>query len=185
MPHHVSNQLPSSLRQPHSSPSVSDLPVHVPATSSYSLNSPLSPSINPSLSFTPGSRPTFSSNLSHHRLPSILRTDSTALWLDRFFWASRFLFSVSSFVFFVWSVRQIKLAIGYLFGARKYPPSFIIVCLFSLTTSFYYIALQWATNRRLQSKFLHNTVTLTVSTIFWADHAGLYQRQFLGICMSK
>jgi len=30
------------------------------------------------LSFTPGSRPTFSSNLSHHRLPSVLRTDSTA-----------------------------------------------------------------------------------------------------------
>jgi len=44
------NQLPSSLRQPHSSPSVSDLPAHAPATSSYSLNSPLSPSITPSLS---------------------------------------------------------------------------------------------------------------------------------------
>ena len=43
------NQLPSSLRQPHSSPSVSDLPVHAPATSSYSLNSPLSPSISPSV----------------------------------------------------------------------------------------------------------------------------------------
>ena len=43
------NQLPSSLRQPHSSPSVSDLPVHAPATSSYSLNLPLSPSITPSL----------------------------------------------------------------------------------------------------------------------------------------
>ena len=43
------NQLYSSLRQPHSSPSVSDLPVHAPATSSYSFNSPLSPSITPSL----------------------------------------------------------------------------------------------------------------------------------------
>jgi len=45
------NQLPSSLHQPHSSPSVSDFPVHVPATSSYSLNLPvpLSPSIAPSL----------------------------------------------------------------------------------------------------------------------------------------
>ena len=42
------------------------------------------------------------SNLSHHRLPSGLTTDSTALWLVRFFWASRFLFSVSSLVFFVW-----------------------------------------------------------------------------------
>jgi len=49
-----------------------------------------------------GSRPTFSSNLSHHRLPSVLRTDSTALWLDRFFWASRFLFPLSSLVFFIW-----------------------------------------------------------------------------------
>jgi len=39
------NQLPSSLRQPHSSPSVSDLPVNAPDTSSYSINSPLSPSI--------------------------------------------------------------------------------------------------------------------------------------------
>ena len=44
------NQHPSSLRQPHSSPSVSDLSVHAPATSSYSLNLPLSPSITPSLS---------------------------------------------------------------------------------------------------------------------------------------
>jgi len=43
------NQLPSSLRQPYSSPSVSDFPVHDPATSSYSFNSPLSPSITPSL----------------------------------------------------------------------------------------------------------------------------------------
>ena len=51
------NQLPSSLRQPHSSPSVSDFPADDPATSSYSLNSPLSSSIT--LSFTPGSRPTF------------------------------------------------------------------------------------------------------------------------------
>jgi len=39
----------------------------------------------------------FSSNLSHHRLPYILRTDCTALWLDRFFWTSRFLF----FSFFI------------------------------------------------------------------------------------
>jgi len=40
-------QLPSSLRQPHSSPSVSDFPVHAPTTSSYSLKLPLSPSITP------------------------------------------------------------------------------------------------------------------------------------------
>ena len=42
-------QLPNSLSQPHSSPSVSDFPADAPATSSYSLNLPLSPSITPSL----------------------------------------------------------------------------------------------------------------------------------------
>jgi len=43
------NQLPNSLHQPHSSPSVSDFPAHAPGTSSYSLNLPLSPPITPSL----------------------------------------------------------------------------------------------------------------------------------------
>ena len=43
------NQLPSSLRQPHFSPSVSGIPVHAPTTSSHSVNSPLSPSITSSL----------------------------------------------------------------------------------------------------------------------------------------
>jgi len=43
------NQLPSTLRQPHPSPPVSDLPVPVPTTSSHSVNSPLSPSTTPSL----------------------------------------------------------------------------------------------------------------------------------------
>jgi len=70
------NQLPISLRQPHFSPSVSVLPVHAPTTSSHSVNSPLSPSITPSL-FHPGSRPTSFTYLSHHRLPSSLKTDST------------------------------------------------------------------------------------------------------------
>jgi len=42
------NQLPSSLRQPHLSPSVSVLPAHVPTTSPHSVNSPLSPTITPS-----------------------------------------------------------------------------------------------------------------------------------------
>jgi len=50
----------------------------------------------------PTSRPTFFTNLSHHRLPSGHRTDSSALWLVRFFWASRFLFFVSSLFVFVW-----------------------------------------------------------------------------------
>jgi len=43
------NQLPSSLRQPHSSLAVSYVPVHAPTTSSHSANSALSPSISPSL----------------------------------------------------------------------------------------------------------------------------------------
>jgi len=43
------NQLRSSLRQPHLSPSLSVLPVHAPTTSSHSVNSPLSPSITASL----------------------------------------------------------------------------------------------------------------------------------------
>ena len=42
------NQLPNSLRQRHSSPSVSNFFADAPATSSYSLNLPLSPSITPS-----------------------------------------------------------------------------------------------------------------------------------------
>jgi len=68
----------------------------------------------------PTSRPTFFTNLSHHRLPSGHSTDSSALWLDRFFWASRFLFLASSLFFFVW-FRAADLA-GYmlLLGARKY-----------------------------------------------------------------
>jgi len=43
------NQLPTSLRQPHPSPSDSYLPVHAPTTSSHSVNSSLSPSRTPSL----------------------------------------------------------------------------------------------------------------------------------------
>jgi len=45
------NQLPSSLHQPHSSAFVSVLTVHAPTTSRHSVNSPLSPSITPSVSF--------------------------------------------------------------------------------------------------------------------------------------
>jgi len=102
------NQLPSSLRQPHFSPSVSVLPVRAPTTS-HSVNSPLSPSIIPSFfhswpNFTHDPRPTSFTNLSHHRLPSSpIRTDSTDLTTGPFFWASPFfLFLVSSLFFFVW-----------------------------------------------------------------------------------
>jgi len=50
------------------------MPVLAPTTS-HSVNSPLSPSIT--LSFTSGSRPISFTNISHHGLPSSLRTDST------------------------------------------------------------------------------------------------------------
>ena len=107
------NQLPSSrLRQPHSSPSVSNFPADAPATSSYSLNLPLSPSITPSLFHSRLNTYLFHKSFFHHRLPSGLRTDSTALWLVRFYWASRFLFLVFFIsLFSCGSVRQIKLAI--------------------------------------------------------------------------
>jgi len=42
----------SSFRQPHSSPSVSVLPVHAPTTSSHYVNSPLAPSVTLSLSLS-------------------------------------------------------------------------------------------------------------------------------------
>ena len=85
------NQLPSSLRQPHLSPSVSVLPVHAPTTSSHTVNSPLSPSITPSL-FHSRLKTSFT-DLSHHRLPSSLRTDSTD------FTTGPFLLSISVFCF--------------------------------------------------------------------------------------
>jgi len=69
-------QIPSSFRQPRFSPSVSVLPVHAPTTSHFA-NSPLSPSITPSLFHSRLKTYTSFTNLSHHRLPSSLRTDST------------------------------------------------------------------------------------------------------------
>ena len=49
------------------------------------VNSPLSPSITPSLCFTPASRPTSFTNLSRHRLPSSLRLTPRTSRPDRFF----------------------------------------------------------------------------------------------------
>jgi len=97
-------QLPSSLRQPHSSLCPSDLPVHSPTTSSHSVNSPLSPS-RPSvktLSFTPGSSQDLYlfQKVSHHSFPSGLRTESTYFMTGPFLHEHLgFLFSVSSFSF--------------------------------------------------------------------------------------
>jgi len=68
---------------------------------SFSLCQLTTLTIHPSLSFNPGSKPTSFTNLSHHRLSSGLRTDSTDFIIDRFFWAPRFLFLVFfSFLFF-------------------------------------------------------------------------------------
>ena len=87
------------------------------------VNSPLSPSITP-LSFTLGSRPTSFTNLSHHRLLPVSGLTPHTLWLDRFFWASWFLFLVS---FLFGSMRQIKLAVCQLLGTCKYSVSYHIV----------------------------------------------------------
>jgi len=81
------NQLPSFLRQPHSGPSVSDLPVPAPTTSSHSVNSPRSPSVTPSLF--------------HSRLKTDLfsRIFSTGLGTDSAeFVAAPFILSVSVFL---------------------------------------------------------------------------------------
>ena len=72
-----------------SSLSVTDLTIPAPTTSSRYVNSPLSPSIT--LFFTLGSKPTSFTNLSHHRLSSGLRTDSTD------FMTGPFLLSISIF----------------------------------------------------------------------------------------
>jgi len=89
--HMAWNQLPSSLRQPHSSPSVSDLPAHA----QLPVNSPMSPSITPLSSLTAQDLPLSQIFPTTDSLPG-LRADSTDLWLDHFFWASlHFVFSFS------------------------------------------------------------------------------------------
>jgi len=77
------NQLPSSLRQPHFSPSVTVLPVHAPTTSFHSVNSPLAPSITPSLFHSLLKTYLFHKSFPH-RLPSSLRTDSTDFTTEPF-----------------------------------------------------------------------------------------------------
>ena len=101
-------------RQPHSSLTVSDLPVPAPTTSSQSVNSPVSPSINSlSLSLPAQNLPLLQifPNIDSLSVSALtLRT----LWQDRF-WASRFLwppygigqaiiFSSCGFFFFYLSV---------------------------------------------------------------------------------
>jgi len=64
-------------------------------------------------------------------LPALRLTLQT-LWLDHFFWASHFLFLVSSLLFLFGSVQQIKLAIRQLLGACQYSVSYRIVVLFRI-----------------------------------------------------
>jgi len=119
------NQLPSTLRQPHPSPSVSDLPVPTPTISSHAVNSLLSPSISPSLFHSRLETYISSTNLSHHRFSSCFRTDSTDFMtgpflLSIFGFCLFLVFSLGLLLLFVSSVRQTKLDVRQIFGAHKY-----------------------------------------------------------------
>jgi len=117
------NQLPSFLHQPNSSPSVSDLPVHA----RFPVNPPLSPiTIHSflSLSLPAQDLPLSQIFLIIDSLPD-LKTDSTALWLDRFCWASRFLVFFIAIFCLVACGRLSWLC--QLMGARKYSASYRIV----------------------------------------------------------
>jgi len=95
------NQLPLSLRKPHSgtSCSISYSPIPSPITSSFS-DSPLFTSITPSLFHS-----RLKTYLFHKYYPrsfsSSSRTASTDFCLYRFFWATRFL--IFFCLFFVWA----------------------------------------------------------------------------------
>jgi len=93
------NQLPLSLRQPHSgtSASTSDSPIPSPITSSSSV-SPLCSSITPSL-FHSRLKPTCFTNPIPHSSTSSSRTALTDFCLHRFFWANQFLFFSFSLIF--------------------------------------------------------------------------------------
>jgi len=75
------NQLPSSLRQPHSSLFVSDLPVRAPATSSHSVNSPFTITNSLSLSLPAQNLPLSQTFPTIDSLPASGLTPWT-LWLD-------------------------------------------------------------------------------------------------------
>jgi len=103
------NQLPSSLRQPHSSPSLSDLPFHA----QLPVNSPLSPSITPSLFHSRLKTYVFHKSFPPYTpfLASEELTPRTLYWTV----SSEHLGSlllVSSLLFLFGSVRQIKLALS-------------------------------------------------------------------------
>ena len=99
------NQLPLSLRKPHSgtSYSISCSPIPSPITASSS-DSPLCTSITPSLFHSRLKTYLFHKS---YRLSftSSSRTASTDFCLHRFFWATRFLIFIFSIIFRFWAVR--------------------------------------------------------------------------------
>jgi len=100
------------------------LPVHAPTTFSHYVNSPLSPSITPSL-FCSRLKIYLFHKPSHHGLHSGLRTDSMDFITDRN--APRFFKVFFQYSFSFGSVQKIKLAIRQLLGARKYSASYHII----------------------------------------------------------
>jgi len=120
MPHHVSGSnfpvLSVNLTPvPLSLTCLFMLLPHFLYMSTHHFDHPLLP-----LAFTPGSRPTSFTNLSHYRLPSGLRTDSTDYSEHLGFLSFSLLF------FFVWFRAEIKLAIRQLLGTGKYSASYHI-----------------------------------------------------------
>ena len=93
---HMVNYLSSYVRMPLSTNLIPVSLSLTPVPAATTVDSPLSPSITPSL-FHSYSKPTSFINLSHHRLPSLpsgLRTDSTE------FMPGPYLLSITVFVFF-------------------------------------------------------------------------------------
>jgi len=86
------NQLPVALRQPLSLFIIPDSPIPLPSTSS-SVDSPLSLSITPSLSFTPGLKPTCLTNTSHY-IVTFFRDCLHAVLLRPFLLSNSILFLV-------------------------------------------------------------------------------------------
>jgi len=101
-----------------------------PATTTSSIfdDSPLSPSITPSLFHSRGSKRISFTNLSHHR-----HSYSSPRFYNRTVSSEHLGFILSllhcSFCLY-WFVRQIKLATRQLLGARKYSLSYRIVYVF-------------------------------------------------------
>jgi len=111
------NQRFLSLCQPHSgtSSSFSDSPIPSPTTSS-SFDSPFYSSITHSLSlFHSRFKPTFFTNPTPTIFTSSSRTAFTDFYLDRFFWANRFLFLIFPYFSFLCRAPYRQLL-----SARKY-----------------------------------------------------------------